>query len=194
MLRLCILSLLLSTLPLAAIAQPLANPPGDQVVIQTTLGDITIELMNHSAPKTVDNFLRYVRTRYYIGQIFYRVQPDFIVQAGGFDARFAQRQTFKPIRNESQRSAKNTRGTVAMTGLRGPQSITSHFYFNLKDNPELNYQDGRLGAPVFAKVISGMDVVDKIGQQRTGRHKPPFTQAPNTPVVILDVRLEKPED
>lgn len=189
MIRYFIVILALMLAAKAAYAQPLMHPPGQQVVIETRLGSITIELMPTSAPLAVDNFLRYVRTRYYIGRIFYRVMPGFVAQAGSFDTKFKARRTFKPIPNESERSAKNLQGTVSMTSVRGPENLTANFSFNLRDNPVLDYQEVRLGAPVFARVVDGMEVVQAISDQPTGRHTGDFSNAPNDHVVILDMKL-----
>lgn len=184
-----IITLVISSIALTANAQPMRNPPGPEVRMETNLGSFTIELYPTASPITVENFLRYVRTQFYNGLIFHHVIPGLFVQGGGFDRKFHRRNTFPPIANESNNGLSNVRGTVAMARLEDPDSATSQFIINVVDNPALDYTNGKPGTAVFGRVVSGMDVVDKISQQPRGRHRGSFSNAPNSNVVILAVRV-----
>lgn len=183
------ITLLLGWLAFAANAQPILNPPGPKVLVDTSLGSFTIELYPTSSPVTVNNFLRYVRTGYYNGLIFHQAIPGLLVQGGGYTQKFQRRDTFAPIRNESSNGLKNLRGTVAMARLKAPDSATSEFLINLVDNPEFDYADGKPGSAVFGRVVHGMDVVDEIARQPQGRRRGQFSNAPNRNVVIRGVRI-----
>ena len=159
-------------------AQPAmaANP---QVELQTTAGNIRIELFPDAAPKTVANFLDYVKAKYYDGTQFHRVIPNFMVQGGGFNAEFQQKPTRPPVPIEAEMSSKagllNVPGTVAMARTGDPNSATSQFFINVKDNQFLNFKSADpqgYGYTVFGKVVSGMDVVDKIAKSPTGAAGP----------------------
>jgi peptidyl-prolyl cis-trans isomerase A (cyclophilin A) len=145
------------------------------VVIDTSMGPITVELDRAKAPISVDNFLKYVDAGFYNGTIFHRVIPDFMVQGGGMDENMREKKTNAPIKNEGGNGLKNLRGTIAMARTSVPDSASSQFFVNLKDNAFLdraNAQD-RVGYAVFGKVTNGMDVVDKIAKVRTGSQDVP---------------------
>jgi len=157
---------------LAGPAQAGANP---QVELDTTAGPIRIELYPDAAPKTVENFLRYVKDGHYSGTQFHRVIKGFMVQAGGFDANFWEKPTRAPVPIESQQSAKaglsNVPGSVAMARTSDPNSATSQFFINVGDNKRLDFRSPDAqgyGYTVFGKVVSGMEVVNKIANAPTG--------------------------
>jgi peptidyl-prolyl cis-trans isomerase A (cyclophilin A) len=155
-----------------------------QVELKTSAGDIRIELYPAKAPKTVENFLRYVRDGHYNGTIFHRVIPGFMVQGGGMTPNMAQKPTRAPIPIESKNGLKNDTGTIAMARTGDPNSATAQFFINVNDNAFLNYpgQDGH-GYTVFGKVVSGMDVVNKIVSVPTG-NQGMHQNVPRTPVLI----------
>lgn len=134
------------------------------VKLQTTEGDIRVELDAEKAPKTVANFVQYVKAGHYNGVIFHRVIGNFMIQTGGYDAKLNQRPTKPPIPLESGNGLSNLRGTLAMARTNDPNSATSQFFINVVDNFMLDADVGRIGTgyAVFGKVIEGMDVVDKI--------------------------------
>jgi peptidyl-prolyl cis-trans isomerase B (cyclophilin B) len=143
-----------------------------RVRITTSLGPITLELFDEEAPVTVANFLVYVRSAYYAGTIFHRVIPNFMIQGGGMDASLRDKREGErdPIRNESANGLRNETGTVAMARTSSPDSATSQFFINVRNNDFLNRdraQDG-VGYAVFGRVVDGMDVVRKIEHVRTG--------------------------
>jgi len=189
--RLIISWLLLS---LAACGSSAPNPV---VVIDTSMGTIKVELYQEQAPITVKNFLRYVDDQHYDGTIFHRVIPDFMIQGGGFEpgalAKNEEKQTRATIKNESNNGLKNVRGTLAMARTPAPDSASSQFFINVKDNAFLDRaraQD-KVGYCVFGKVIEGMDVVDKIRQVDTmtlETPKGPHEAVPKEDVIIKSVR------
>ena len=156
------------------------------VRLETSLGDIIIELNPTAAPKTVENFLAYVNNGFYTGTIFHRVIKGFMIQGGGFTETMQQKDTREAIMNEADNGLKNRRGTIAMARTAVPHSATSQFFINTVDNNMLDFT-GRTGRGwgycVFGKVTSGMDVVDAIENQLT-IVKPPHRDVPKTPVVI----------
>jgi cyclophilin family peptidyl-prolyl cis-trans isomerase len=138
------------------------------VKLETSLGDIVIELDEAAAPVTVKNFLGYVEGGFFDGTIFHRVINGFMIQGGGFTADMRQKQTHSPIVNEAKNGLKNDRGTIAMARTNDPDSATSQFFINHKDNDFLNYVEGRNpGYAVFGRTVEGMDVVDKIAAVKT---------------------------
>ncbi len=140
-----------------------------QVTIKTSKGDITVELNETEAPISSANFLAYVEDSFFDGTIFHRVIPDFMIQCGGFTPDMDQKGTKKPIKNEADNGLKNERGTLAMARTNDPDSATSQFFINHKDNSFLDYAgQGNPGYAVFAKVTEGMDVVDAIAAVKTG--------------------------
>ena len=162
-----------------------------RVAFETSLGRIVIELAPKEAPKTVDNFLAYVKAGHFDGTVFHRVIPTFMIQAGGFGADMTERSTRAPIPLESRNGLKNVRGSVAMARRNDPDSATSQFFINVVDNPRLDYPsfDGN-GYAVFGKVVEGMDVVDKIKEVPTGS-RGPHQNVPLTPVTIKSARVVK---
>ena len=140
------------------------------VLLETTSGDILVELYPDKAPETVANFLKYVDNGFYNNTIFHRVIPGFMIQGGGLTARMQQKDTEAPIKNEADNGLKNDRGTIAMARTMDPHSATAQFFINLVDNDFLNFQapsGNGWGDCVFGKVTEGMDVVDKIAKVKT---------------------------
>lgn len=157
--------------------------PNPRVIFQTNLGDITVELYIKKAPVTTQNFLNYVNSGFYDGLIFHRVIPDFVIQSGGFTKNMTQKQPEAPIKNEANNGLLNQRGTLSMARSKDPDSATSQFFINLKNNQSLDDSEQKPGYAVFGKVIRGMDVVDKIASISTvtyGLHK----DVPVTPIII----------
>ena len=170
----------------AAAAAPGALAADPQVDMKTSLGTIRIELYPAKAPKSVENFLQYVKDGHFNGTIFHRVIDNFMIQGGGFDKGYKQKSTRAPIENEAKNGLKNDLGTLAMARTSAPHSASSQFFINLKDNNFLNAassQDG-WGYAVFGKVVGGMDVVMKIAKTPTGPGGPFPTDAPREMVVI----------
>ena len=138
------------------------------VKLETSLGDIVIELNEAAAPVTVKNFVTYVEEGFFDGTIFHRVINGFMIQGGGFTADMRKKQTHSPIVNEASNGLKNDKGTIAMARTNDPDSATSQFFINHKDNDFLNYIEGRNpGYAVFGRTVEGMDVVDKIAAVKT---------------------------
>jgi len=170
----------------AAAAGPGVLAAEPQVDLKTSAGTIRLELYPAKAPKTVANFLQYVKDGHYDGSIFHRVIPGFMVQGGGFDPGFKQKATRDPIQNEAKNGLKNDLGTIAMARTSAPHSASAQFFINVKDNDFLNAaaaQDG-WGYAVFGKVVSGMDVVTKIAATPTGAGGPFRSDVPRAAVVI----------
>lgn len=139
------------------------------VILETSKGEIEIELDTDKAPITVENFLEYVDAGFFDDTIFHRVIPDFMIQGGGFTADMSQKKTRAPIKNEADNGLKNDRGTLAMARTRDVNSATAQFFINLKDNDFLNHGSRDFGYAVFGRVTDGMDVVDKIARVKTGQ-------------------------
>ncbi len=138
------------------------------VKLQTTHGDITIELFEDAAPITTANFLDYVKDSFYDGLIFHRIIDNFMIQGGGFSEDIAQKPANSPIKNEGSNGLKNEKGTIAMARTNDPDSASSQFFINLIDNHFLNYKEGQNpGYAVFGKVIDGLDIVEKIAKVET---------------------------
>lgn len=164
----------------------------DMVRLTTSAGDIVLDLDRAKAPKSVENFVQYVKAGHYNGTIFHRVIPTFMIQGGGMTKDMSEKPTKPSIPLESDNGLKNTRGTVAMARTMDPNSATSQFFINVQDNAFLdkaNSRDGN-GYAVFGKVVQGMDVVDKIRGVATTT-KPPHQNVPVEPVTILKATLEK---
>lgn len=178
-----VLGLALSAGAHAQTAQP-------KVKLSTSLGDIVLELNAEKAPKTVENFLQYVKDGHYDGLVFHRVIPGFMIQGGGFSADMQQKATRAPIVLEATNGLKNERGTIAMARTNVPDSATSQFFINVVDNAMLNATGPGNGYAVFGKVTAGMDVVDKIRAVPTGS-RGMHRDVPTTPVTILKASLEK---
>jgi peptidyl-prolyl cis-trans isomerase A (cyclophilin A) len=160
------------------------------VVLETTVGNITLTLFQDKAPLSVENFLKYVRAGHYDGTIFHRVKPRFMVQGGGMDARMHERPTRPPIKSEASNGLLNRRGTLAMARMNDPDSATAQFFINVVDNGFLDYRPGSAGYAVFGEVTQGMDVVDRIVALPT-TSKGPHENVPLTPVVIKSARVGK---
>jgi peptidyl-prolyl cis-trans isomerase B (cyclophilin B) len=157
-----------------------------QVVLETSMGDITLELYPDKAPATVKNFLSYVDEKFYDGLVFHRVIRGFMIQGGGMDAQMKEKATHAPILNEADNGLKNDRGTIAMARTPDPNSATAQFFINAKDNTFLNFRSKTMdgyGYCVFGKVIKGMDVVDAIAAVATG-NKGFHQDVPVKPVLI----------
>jgi len=162
-----------------------------QVDLKTNLGTVRLELYPAKAPKTVANFLQYVKDGHYNGMIFHRVIDGFMIQGGGFDKNYKEKATRESIPNEAKNGLKNDLGTVAMARTSAPHSASSQFFINGKNNDFLNAaaaQDG-WGYAVFGKVVSGMDVVTKISKSPTGSGGPFPTDVPKQMVIIESATL-----
>lgn len=145
---------------------------GIEVKLDTSMGDIVIELNSEKAPLTVENFLNYVDSGHYEGTIFHRVIEGFMIQGGGFDAAFEQKSTLDPVANEADNGLKNSRYTIAMARTADPQSATAQFFINVANNTFLDHREpttGKWGYAVFGAVTSGNDVVDQIESLVTGQ-------------------------
>ena len=163
-----------------------------KVRLDTSLGVIVLQLDAAKAPKTVANFVQYVESGFYDGTVFHRVIDGFMIQGGGMDAQMREKPTRAPIPLEARNGLANVRGSVAMARTADPNSAAAQFFINLKDNPFLdaaNARDGN-GYAVFAHVVQGMDVVDKIGVVPTG-NVGPYQNVPRKPVTINKATLEK---
>lgn len=159
------------------------------VTLKTSMGDIKLKLFDKEAPETVKNFLQYVTDGHYNNTVFHRVINGFMIQGGGFDAKFTQKPTRAPVKNEADNQISNKRGTVAMARTSDPHSASAQFFINLADNKFLDFSAPnaqQYGYCVFGKVIEGMDVVDKIADVSTG-YKSGMQDVPGENVVILEV-------
>jgi peptidyl-prolyl cis-trans isomerase A (cyclophilin A) len=169
-----------------ACAEVKENPT---VVMETTLGNVKIELFEKNAPISVKNFLEYAATGFYNETIFHRVIPGFMAQGGGFTADRKQKPTRAAIKNEATNGLKNDRGTLAMARTSAPDSATAQFFINVVNNNMLNRPspDGA-GYAVFGKVVEGMDVVDKIVSTKTRNVNVVFQNLPETPILIKSIK------
>lgn len=184
------LALLLTVAFQAASAQPV-NPANPVVVLETTLGDIVIELREDRAPVSVKNFLDYAKTGHYDGTVFHRVVRGFMIQGGSFTPELEAKPARPPIRSEAHNGLRNLRGTVAMARSSAVRSATDGFFINVEDNSQLNHRGlvpDLYGYAVFGRVLEGMDVVDKIAAVAV-RRDGPHEAVPVEPVVIGKVRL-----
>ena len=188
---LCLLALCLGLFSIQAIqAQDTPKTAGaPQVKFVTNMGEFVAEVYPDKAPKTVENFLQYVREKHYEGTIFHRVIPNFMIQGGGYDARYIERQTRAPVVHEglealSKGGPRNTVGTLAMARTNVPNSATAQFFINVVDNGFLDPNPQQPGYTVFGKVVSGMDVVNRIRATPTSFGGPFLTDVPRTQVVI----------
>jgi len=181
--------LILTCLAGSAFAQETgqSNP---QVVMQTSKGDIVLELYLDKAPRTVQNFMRYVDNGFYHGTIFHRVIDGFMIQGGGFSTDMVKKATQTPIQNEADNGIGNDRGTIAMARTSNPHSATAQFFINTVDNAFLNFKSqtpSGWGYAVFGKVIKGLDVVDAISKVKTGVQGR-FRDVPKSPIEIVAIR------
>ena len=158
-----------------------------QIEIVTTSGTIVVELDRNRAPKTVENFLNYVESGAYIGTIFHRVIPGFVIQTGGYDVNLDEIETLSEIINESGNGLKNQRMSLGMARTNEPHSASSQFYINLSDNFSLDPMPTRWGYAVFGDVIDGFSVVDGIASNATQSTKG-FQDVPVAPIIILEVK------
>lgn len=154
------------------------------VLLNTSMGEIEIELEAEKAPISTKNFLEYVESGYYDGTVFHRVIPGFMIQGGGFNEGLNQKKTRAPIKNEADNGLHNVRGTLAMARTQDVNSATSQFFINHRDNDFLDHGSRDFGYAVFAKVVRGMDVVDQIAQVPTG-NRSMMQNVPLTPVKIV---------
>ena len=188
-----VLFLCASAFPMAASPQPSkATVQRPVVLLQTSMGDIKLELFPDKAPVTVQNFLFYARIGFYNGTTFHRAMRGFVIQGGGVTIDLKEKATRSAIKNEATNGLSNLRGTIAMARDEEPNTATSQFFINLVDNKRLDHtgKSGRaFGYAVFGKVIEGMDVVDKIGTTPTKRVSAEYQNVPMTPVVIKAVKI-----
>jgi cyclophilin family peptidyl-prolyl cis-trans isomerase len=180
---LAILAIVLQVMGQGKTPKPQTNPI---VALETTMGTIKVELFPNKAPITTKNFLAYVDIGFYTGTIVHRV--DFVVGFGGYMESLQGRPTMAAIINEAKNGLKNLRGAVAMARYSKPNSATSQFFINIKDNPHLDPSDGEFGYAVFGKVIEGMDVVDRIAKVKTG-NKGVFSNIPMQNIVVKSVKV-----
>jgi cyclophilin family peptidyl-prolyl cis-trans isomerase len=172
----------------------LSAAPKPKVKLTTTLGVIVLELEPEAAPKTVENFLHYVKKGQYKGTIFHRVIPGFMIQGGGYVDYLGKKRTDPSILNEADRSIaaglRNKRGTVAMARTPDPNSAAAEFFINVVDNPFLDFKSKANGTTwgycVFGRVVQGMDVVDRIKSVKTSNKRSDFANLPVKPVLIKD--------
>ena len=189
-LSVCVLSIFMSSgVVMAATADlPAKNPV---VLMETSMGNVKIQLDPQKAPISVKNFLDYVKSGFYGGTVFHRVIPGFMIQGGGFTADINPKVTKAQIRNEAGNGLKNNRGTIAMARTMIVDSATAQFFINVADNAALNHRDDSMqgyGYAVFGKVTEGMDIVDRIAKVRTGMQKG-MGDVPETAVVIKSMKV-----
>jgi len=170
---------------------PATPAPGNPIaVISTTMGDITAELFRDRAPVSVENFLEYVTDGFFAGTIFHRVIPGFMIQGGGFTPDLVEKPTRPPIRNEATNGLSNVRGTLAMARTQALRSATAQFFINVADNrarlDHRGYSPADFGYAVFGRVLSGMEVVDRIAASKTGTVGP-HVDVPVEAVIIKSV-------
>jgi cyclophilin family peptidyl-prolyl cis-trans isomerase len=162
------------------------------VVMETTQGNITIELLQDAAPITVENFLQYANDGFFAGTVFHRVIPGFMIQGGGLQSDLTEKTARAPIRNEAANGVSNARGTISMARTNVVDSATAQFFINTVNNPALNNRGttpAQYGYAVFGRVTDGMDVVDQIENAATGR-RGPFQDVPNTTIEIISVTVQ----
>ena len=185
------------TLASSILAAPFAlAQDAPRVKFATTAGEFVVEVYPDKAPKTVENFLQYVRDKHYDGTIFHRVIGNFMIQGGGYDQRYMERATRAPVVHEGREALakggpRNTVGTLAMARTNVPNSATSQFFINVVDNGFLDPNPQQPGYTVFGRVVSGMEVVQRIKAVPTSSGGPFATDVPRTPIVIQSATLEK---
>ena len=175
----------------AIILQLLQYKEANMIILHTSMGDIYVELTEEETPNTAANFKKYAESGFYNGTIFHRVINDFMIQCGGFLPGMDEKDSDEPIENEADKAIKNERGTLAMARTGDPHSASSQFFINVKDNPFLNHTDkgNGWGYCVFAKVVEGMDVVDKIKAVET-TNKSGHDDVPVEDVIIESVEVK----
>jgi peptidyl-prolyl cis-trans isomerase A (cyclophilin A) len=167
-----------------------------RVKFTTSAGEFVVEVYPDKAPKTVENFLQYVKDKHYDGTVFHRVIDNFMVQGGGYDANYSQKPTRPPVPHEGQEALarggpRNVEGTLAMARTNDPNSASSQFFINVKDNAFLDPAPQKPGYTVFGKVVSGMDVINKMKAMPTGAAGPFPSDVPKTPIVIRSAEIVK---
>lgn len=163
-----------------------------KVKLETSLGDVVIEIDTEKAPGTTSNFMGYVKDGFYNGTVFHRVIKGFMAQGGGYNTSYDKKDTKKPIKNEAHNGLKNLRGTVAMARTPDPHSATAQFFINYSDNAFLDFKSETTrgwGYAVFAKVVDGMDVVDQMATIPTGAEGPFPSDLPKTQIVIKSATI-----
>jgi len=163
---------------------PYLAPPRPVVVMETTEGIITLELYNMKSPKTVENFLGYVNDGFYDGTIFHRVMEDFIIQGGGHTLDMELKEVGEPVESEADNEVRNLRGSIGAARTSDPDSATSQFYINLANNYGMDQREGNPGYTVFGRVLTGMNIVDRIGNIPT-HTVGNYQNVPVEPVIIL---------
>jgi peptidyl-prolyl cis-trans isomerase A (cyclophilin A) len=181
-------------LSLVGLAQTAVAQDAPRVKFVTNAGEFVVEVYPDKAPKTVDNFLQYVRDKHYDGTIFHRVIGNFMVQGGGYDQRYIERRTRPPVEHEGREALakggpRNTVGTVAMARTNVPNSATSQFFINVMDNGFLDPTPQQPGYTVFGKVVSGMETINKIKTVQTGFGGPFPSDVPRTPIIIQSANV-----
>ena len=181
---------------LSLVASQVCAQNAPKVKFSTSVGDFVVEVYPDKAPKTVENFLQYVRDKHYDGTVFHRVIDNFMVQGGGYDAGYAEKKTRAPVPHEGREALakggdKNVAGTLAMARTNDPNSASAQFFINVKDNDFLNPTPSAFGYTVFGKVVSGMDVVRKIKATPTGPGGPFPGDVPKTPILVNSATLIK---
>jgi len=185
---------LVTPLLMTTTSMSMAAEQAPRVRLETTMGNIVLELDREHAPATVDNFLAYVNDGFYDGTIFHRVIDGFMIQGGGYTADFSRKQTRPPIKNEADNGLKNNRGSIAMARTRDPHSASAQFFINVADNSALDHKapDARgWGYAVFGRVADGMGVVDEIRTQTTGVQAG-FRDVPKKTITITRAVVEAP--
>lgn len=193
LLILTLLSLSLQSVAAEQTAKPASNNP--RVVIETNRGVIEVELYPQQAPKTVANFLNYVKQDFYAGTVFHRVIKGFMIQGGGFTTELERKDTLPPVENEAFNGLPNKRGSIAMARTNQPHSATSQFFINTVDNAFLNFRGKTMrgwGYTVFGQVTKGMDVVERIENSRTGAGGVFSQDVPLDTVIINSIKLIQP--
>ncbi len=185
---------LIASAAMFSIATSASAQNAPKVKFATTAGDFVVEVYPDKAPKTVENFLQYVKDKHYDGTVFHRVIENFMVQGGGFDANYAQKKTRAPVVHEGREALakggpKNEVGTLAMARTNDPNSATAQFFINVKDNAFLDPSALQPGYTVFGKVVGGMEVVQKIKVTPTASGGPFPSDVPKTPILINSATL-----
>lgn len=182
----------LSALALTALsATAFASDAAPQVKFETSLGNFVVEVYPDKAPKTVENFLLYVKSKQYDGTIFHRVIPNFMVQGGGYTVKYDEKIARPPIVLEAQNGLKHETGTIAMARTNEPNSARAQFFVNVKENSFLNAKGAADGYTVFGRVVSGMETINKIKDVPTGSGGPFPSDVPKTTVLINSATLVK---
>jgi len=187
---LCVFATSFARVSLVSAQGKSVNP---MVLVKTNMGSFKVELYPKEAPVTVANFLNYVDKKFYDGTTFHRVIPGFVIQGGGFDKSMTQKSTLAPIKNEATNGLKNLRGTLSMARTNDVNSATSQFFVNLKNNANLDHvSNAQYGYAVFAKVVQGFEVIEKIAAVKT-TSKGSFQDVPEKPIIIESITRIEPE-